>query len=247
MEFGFYLKKSIGFFIEPLGLVMTFFAFGLYFLFIKKETLAKYALSFSFFLLFLFSYPPFSNFLVSSLESKYSKYDYSKKINYIHVLGNGHTTDSDQPISSKLTSAGTKRVLEGVIIHFNSPGSKLIFTGYKGKTDTSNAQMNANFAMALGVKRENIIIFGDPKDTQEEAVFSKTVVADEEFVLVTSATHMPRSINLFTSLGLNPIAAPTNFLKEDHRGFFQAPRVRHLENSSVAMHEYFGLLWNAIK
>ena len=247
MEFGFYLKKSIGFFIEPLGMVMTLFAIGLYFLFIKKDLLARYSLSLSLFLLFLFSYPPFANFLVSSLEAQYPKYDYSKDIKYIHVLGNGHTTDKEQPISSQLSSAGTKRVLEGVIIHFNAPGSKLIFTGYSGKTDTSNAVMNSRLAMALGVKKEDIVVFSDPKDTKEEANFNQSLIGDEEFVLVTTATHMPRSMKLFESLALNPIAAPTNFLKIDDRGYFQAPTVNCLDMSTVAMHEYFGLIWASIR
>ena len=247
MEFGFYIKKTISFLVEPLGVTLTLFALGLYFLFVKKERVALYSLLASFLALTLFAYAPFANFLVSSLEDKYHKYDYSKEIKYIHVLGNGHTTDSEQPISSQLGSAGTKRVLEGVIIHFNSPGSKLIFTGYKGKTDTSNAVMNARLAMALGVEKENIIIFGDPRDTREEATFAQSVVGVDEFVLVTSATHMPRSIMLFESLGLEPIAAPTDFLKIDDRGFFQAPSTASLYNSTVAMHEYFGLLWSAIR
>jgi len=148
---------------------------------------------------------------------------------------------------SQLSTAGTKRVLEGIIIHFNTPDSKLIFTGYSANTDTSNAVMNSRLAMALGVKKEDIIIFEDPKDTKEEAIFNQSLIGDEEFVLVTSATHMPRSMKLFESLALNPIAAPTNFLKIDERGYLQAPEVKYLDMSTIAMHEYFGLLWASIK
>ena len=247
MEFGFYLKKAIGFFIEPLGMVLTLFALGLYFLFAKKERRSFYSLISSFTLLILFAYPPFANFLVSNLESRYPKYDYSQDIKYIHVLGNGHTTDKKQPISSQLSSAGVKRVLEGVIIYKNSPDAKLIFTGYKGKTDTSNAEMNSRLAIALGVKKEDIIINGLPKDTKEEAEFTRTLVGKEAFVLVTSATHIPRSMKLFESLGLHPIAAPTNFLKVDNVSYFRTPDTDSLDNSTVAMHEYFGLLWSVIK
>ena len=247
MEFGFLLKKFISFFLEPFGIVFTLFIVGLLFLYLKKESRAKLFLSSSFFFLFLFSYPPFSNFLVSNLESRYSKYEYKESVKYIHVLGNGHNTDKTQPISSQLSDGGTKRVLEGVIIHKNTPNSILIFTGYEGKTDTTNAEMNSRLAFALGVKIEDMMVNGKPTDTREEAEFCKTLVGEEPFVLVTSATHMPRAMMLFESLGMHPLAAPTNFYKRDFRGYFRVPNAYSFVNSSLALHEYVGMLWAKIR
>lgn len=247
MDFGFLLKKFISFFLHPYGIVFTLFALGLYLLFTKKESYSKISLSLSFILLTLFSYHPFSNYLVSSLENKYPKYDYSQNVKFIHVLGGGHNTDTTQPISSHLSYASTKRVLEGVVIHFNTPNSKLIFTGHKGITNTATATMNAQLAMALGVQKENIIIGEDPKDTKEEAIFTKELLAEEPFVLVTSATHLPRSMKLFQSLGLNPIPAPADFIKKDVLTYFNAPKVGAFQNSNIAVHEYIGILWSNLK
>ncbi len=245
MDFGFIIKKTITFFVEPLGFVLTLFALGLYFLYTKKNRFAKISLSGSFLFLLLFSYPPFSNSLIKNLEERYEKYDYKHKIKYIHVLGGGHTTDKSQPISSKLSDASTKRVLEGIIIYKNTPGSKLIFTGYAGKTDISTAQMNANLALALGIPKEDMIVNGIPKDTKEEAEFSKTIVGKDKFVLVTSATHMARSIELFKTNGMNPIAAPTYFKKSDIT--YYEPDTTSFENSRMAIHEYIGILWAKIR
>lgn len=247
MEFGFFIKKFISFFIEPFGSFLALFAIGIYFLFVKKDTLAKSFLILASAILLLYSYPPFANFLVKNLEDQYSKYDYTQDVKYIHVLGNGHTVDASQPISSKITDAGTKRVLEGVIIHKTIAGSKIIFTGYEGSTNISTAKMNAALAMALGVKEENIIINGEPKDTKEEALFAKSIVKDEPFVLVTSATHMPRSMKLFNSLDLNPIAAPTNFEKDNFKGYMRTPNIHSFFISSKAVHEYLGILWSLIR
>jgi len=244
MEIGFLLKKFITFFVEPLGMILLLFIFGLYFLFVNKDYFAKILLSLSVSILLLFSYQPFSNFLVENLENQYSKYDYKQDIKYIHVLGAGHNTDKSQPLSSQVFS---KRVLEGVIIHKRIANSKIIFTGYEGDTDITNAKMNAYLAIALGVKEEDIIINGKPKDTKEEAIFIKSILSDEPFVLVTSATHMPRSIRLFKSLGLNPIAAPTDFHKNELNGYLVAPRIIDLENSRISIHEYIGILWSMMK
>jgi len=243
MSFGFLLKKFITFFVEPLGLVITLLAIGLILLHVKRVRAAKIMLSLGLFLLLLFSYPPFANFLVQNLEKQYPKFDYKQQVKYIHVLGNGHNTDKSQPISSQISSGGTKRVLEGVIIHKQMPDSKIIFTGYEGKTDTSNAVMNSKLANALGVKYKNMIINGEPTDTKEEALFTKTLVGNQPFVLVTSATHMPRAMMLFTSLGMHPIPAPTNYYKSEFRGYFRAPDSGCFFISSLAIHEYLGILW----
>ncbi|HEY9204254.1 MAG TPA: ElyC/SanA/YdcF family protein, partial [Sulfurimonas sp.] len=135
----------------------------------------------------------------------------------------------------------------GVIIHKRTPGSKLVFTGYEGDTDVANAVMNARLAASLGVEDKNMIINPNPKDTKEEALFLRSILANEKFVLVTSATHMPRAVKLFESLGLNPVEAPTDFYKKEHTGYLKEPDISSLQNSKVAIHEYLGILWSIIK
>ncbi|MCW8838292.1 MAG: YdcF family protein [Thiovulaceae bacterium] len=245
MDIGFIIKKTITFFVEPLGFILLLSSFGLYFLFINKTKYAKIFLSLSFSFLVLLSYPPFSNFLVEKLENQYKKYQYNEDIKYIHVLGGGHNNDTSQPLSSKLGDASTKRVLEGIIIYKNIPGTKLIFTGYEGNTNISTAQMNANLAIALGIPEKDIIINGLPKDTYEEAEFSKHIVKDKKFALVTSATHMPRAMMMFKSKGMNPISAPTYFKKKDI--YKHLPSTSSFENSRMAIHEYLGILWAKLR
>ncbi len=247
MHIGLFIKNFFSFFVEPLGLIMTLFAVGIFFLFRTRIKMAKLFLSVGFLFLFLFSYPPFSNFLIKGLENSYEKYSASQQIKYIHVLGSGHNTDPLQPLSSHLDSAATKRVLEGVLLYKKIPHSKLIFTGYEGKTDVSTAQMNANLALALGVKKEDMIINGLPEDTRDEALFTKTIVHDKPFILVTSATHMRRAMKLFQIQGLHPLPAPTNFYRDDTDSLFQSPLPGALLKSKIAMHEYIGLIWTKIR
>lgn len=247
MDFGFLLKKIATYFVEPFGMVMTLFVIGLYFLFTKRIKFSKLFLSLAFGVIVLYSYPPFANYLVANLENKYPKYDYKKTVKYIHVLGGGHNVDPEQPLSSQVGGASVKRDLEGILIHRQIDGSKIIFTGYGGTTDTPTAVMNARLAKALGVKEESLIVNGLPKDTREEAEFAKNIVGDKPFILVTSATHMPRAMMLFESLGLNPIPAPTNFYKTVFDGYFKPPTLTSFGQSSIAMHEYIGIFWGKIR
>ena len=247
MELGLLLKQFIAFFIEPLGLIITLFVLGLLFLFEEKEKLSKQFLTLACGILFLFSYPPFSNYLVKKLENQYPKYDYKTDVKYIHVLGSGHNTDESQPISSNIGNSGSKRVIEGVIIHKKVPNSKIIFTGYEGDTNETNAKMNSMLALALGVNESNMILNGTPNDTRMEAQYMRSIVGYEPFVLVTSATHMPRSMLLFESMGMKPIPAPTDFHKSETNTYLRAPSVGALQDSRMAIHEFFGILWAKIR
>ena len=247
MHIGLFIKHFFSFFVEPLGLVMTLFVIGIFFLFREKIKMAKIFVSLALFLLTLFSYPPFANLLIEGLENHYQKYSGNEKVHYIHVLGSGHNTDPKQPLSSHLDGAATKRVLEGVLLYKKIPHVKIIFTGYEGKTKIPTAQMNANLALALGVKKEDMIINGAPEDTRDEAHFAKSIVHEEPFILVTSATHMQRALTLFHKQGLHPIPAPTHFYRSDNNSLFQSPVPSALLKSKVAMHEYIGLLWTKIR
>ena len=247
MDFGFFLKKTIAYFVQPSGMVISLLLLGLLFLYLHKNKYAKISLSLSLSLFLLYAYPPFSNYLVTNLESKYPNYDYRSDVKYIHVLGSGHNTDTTQPLSSRIGGAGIKRNLEGMFIHLKTPNSKIIFTGFEGKSDTTTAKMNATFAITLGIKEENLILNGEAKDTREEALFTKSIIGDEPFILVTSATHMPRAMMLFESLGLHPIAAPTDFHKKKFDGYFKMPSVGSFFKSQIAMHEYMGMLWAKIR
>ena len=247
MEFLFLAKKVITFFIEPLGLILTLTTIGLYFFYKSSYTKAKLFLSFSLLLLLFLSYPPVGNLLIQQLESQYSKYDYKDdNIAYIHVLGSGHNENNKWPLSSQINSASLKRTIEGITIYkkLNNPDIKLIFTGYSGFRNTiPNAEINASIARIAGINNQNIIINGEPKVTKEEVDFTKSILGDNSFILVTSASHMPRAVKLFNDVGLNPITAPTDFHGNDF-SLLTAPNISSFEKSSIAIHEYLGIIWS---
>ena len=93
-----------------------------------------------------------------------------------------------------------------------------------------------------------MIIEDESKDTKDHPKFIQKIVGNDRFVLVTSASHMPRSIALFKKHGMNPIPAPTDYLVKERQGgispdmFF--PGADGLRKAERVVHEYFGLAWN---
>jgi len=247
----FILKKVVSMFVMPLPFAMILFIVGLIFLYKHKLAKAKVFLTLSLLWLFLISYSPLVNRVLYALESSYATLKtVPKGINYIHVLGGGHHTDNNLPITSQVATASVVRLNEGIRLYGVLNGNaKLILSGYSGLYDpTPHSKMQKKLAMSLGVKDEQIITRPKPRDTQEEAVATKKIVGEEAFILVTSASHMRRAMNFFKSEGLHPIAAPTNHLAyikhPNYSGFFSADAIC---KSGIIMHEVLGLIWQKIK
>lgn len=106
----------------------------------------------------------------------------------------------------------------GIRLWLANPGSKMIFTGAAAKTNpVSTAEAGARVAESLGVPRSAIITLDSPKDTEEEAAAVKQAIGDVPFLLVTSASHLPRAMIFFEKQGLHPLPAPANQLAIDAR------------------------------
>ena len=76
------------------------------------------------------------------------------------------------------------------------------------------------------------------------------VVGTQPFLLVTSASHMPRALGLFRRRGAQPIAASAFLYTMDEPGFSASdmvPSPGALNASNAGMHEYIGLVWSKLR
>ena len=243
------LKK----FISPIVHILPFFLFIIligFFLIFKK----KYRRGISFGLfgtlsIYSFSLFPVAGLLLLPLQTQYSRYQVDHAaVRYIVVLGGWHKTNNLIPLSSQLSRDSLLRVVEAVIIYRQNPGSSLLLSGSAPQNDPkSNAQMMAAMAMELGVPNKDIILEERPVDTKDEARYIKETIREESFVLVTSASHMRRAIQLFNKQDLSPIPAPVNYVILEKIPFSFIPSAIALQSSEKSIHEYLGLIWAWLK
>jgi uncharacterized SAM-binding protein YcdF (DUF218 family) len=169
---------------------------------------------------------------------------------YIVVLGAGHRSDPNLPATSKLTHATLARLVEGIRLHKEIPGSKLVLSGGEALGSGTDAEAMAELARSLGVKQQDLILESESKDTEDEARLLEPIVKTDPFILVTSAYHMKRSVSLMRKLGLNPIPAPTDHLAIGEANTQVAdlfPDSRGLTKSERAVHEYLGIIWSKLR
>jgi uncharacterized SAM-binding protein YcdF (DUF218 family) len=137
-----------------------------------------------------------------------------------------------------------ERLVEGLRLHREFPGSKLIVSGYHG-----SAEGLASVAEELGVSPQEIIPIPEARDTEDEAHRIGQIAGGSRFILVTSAAHMPRALGLFRKLGLNPLPAPTDYIAPrsplDFDDVFPSPE--KLAESQSAVYEYLGQAWAKLR
>lgn len=84
-------------------------------------------------------------------------------------------------------------------------------------------------------------------DTHENALFSSEILRKDRIksvLLVTHAWHMRRAMAAFRGTGLDPIPAPTRFIRPSTSIIEDLlPDASALRTSYYALHEWLGLLW----
>ena len=206
-----------------------------------------------FILLALFSYAPLPDIALKSLEYRYAPLvDLSQfsGVEWVVVLGGGHNSDSGLPVTSQLSASSLSRLVEGVRIHRLLPESRLVLSGGSVFDPVTEAEVMARAAGVMGIEGDEVVLEEFSRDTGDQAEFIHEIVGNERFILVTSASHMPRSMFLFRESGMEPIPAPTDYRVKKRQGispgvFF--PNADNLRKMEIVFHEYLGLCWATVK
>lgn len=232
MDFAFILKKIVSAFVMPFSISFIVLFIGLIYLYIKNYKKAKWFLSIGVVLITLISYNPVSYLMLMPLENKYqAPKNIPKDLKYVLLLGGDMNN----------------RAWEVLKLYKIKSDLNIITSGYKGSRKISEALKTANLFYSLGIEKNKIIIHDKPKDTKEEAKYIKKLLGKKEFLLVSSAYHMPRAMAIFKKKGLNPIAYPTDFKTKNGFKVFSIPSGKNISRTQMAWHEYLGLLWAKLK
>ena len=246
----FFLKQLLKTAIMPVPVIILLITVGLFFLWKdRRPRLGRILVVISTGFLFLLSFQPFSDVLGRSLERQFPAYS-GQPVEFIWVLGGGHTSDGEIPLTSRLEPQSLARVAEGIRLAEMNPQAQMVFSGYGGTDSLSSAEVGRSLAIALGVDSTRIIIKPQTRDTREEAMAAAPLVANHSFALVTSATHMARAVRIFRNQGLDPIPAPTGHLVrrgERLHALDLIPSSGNLRTSRQLWYEFLGSIWASVR
>jgi uncharacterized SAM-binding protein YcdF (DUF218 family) len=145
--------------------------------------------------------------------------------------------------------SAAERYLGFVSLAQAHPDARLIFTGGSGSIidqDYKEADVALYLLESLGLERRRLELERDSRNTWENAVNSKALMnpaAGENWVLVTSAVHMPRSVGTFCALDWPVLPYPVDHVTSPGSQLRVALDVAdHLETLNDSAREWLGLL-----
>ncbi len=256
----FLLKDIIAPLFFPLSVVIELLLIGLFLVwFTRKQKTGKILITVGAAILLLVSNEFVSDRLIKPLEEQFPPLmidshhvvpDSIASVKWIVLLGGGHTSDRELPITSQISEASLVRLVETIRIYNKIPHCKIILSGGAGFDPIPQATILSRVAQILNISSTDIVLDSESRNTEEQALRIHSIIGQAPFVLVTSASHMPRSVALFKKIGLKPIPAPTNHSFFNRHTICPSdfyPSYRGLRSAERAVHEYFGIIWSKLR
>lgn len=248
---GFYLAKVILYLLLPPASILIIIGFGL--LLQRRYSLVSRVLVIAgFFLLYLLSIEPVSNTLIRPLERFAPPLQMDKlDAEAVVILSGGVIDLSWLGLAPEPSDLSLRRLVYGIDL-YRKLKIPLIISGGSGSPvlpKISEGQTMADFAISLGVSENDIEVEGFSRNTIENARNVREMFkGNVRIILVTSAFHMKRAYTLFKRQGLDVIPAPCDFRSEKTilSLFSLIPNANALEDSSIAIYEYLGLIWYTV-
>ena len=211
---------------------------------------AKASLNLLLVTLLLVALLPVGEWLLYPLENRFpANPQLPHKIDGIMVLGGPESITRSAVWNQVELGDSAERLLAGMALARRHPEAKLVFTSGSGSIlyqRYKGADVGKKLFEEQGMDSSRILLERKSRNTYENAAFSKALVkprSGEIWVLVTTASHMPRSVGIFCQADWPMIPYPVdhhtwrgNLLRLDYG------LVGHLNELGLAMYEWVGLV-----
>jgi len=243
------LSKLFWAIVQPLNLVVLLVLTWAALIRLGRRRIAERILQAALGILVTVTILPLGQLLLIPLEDRFPRPDpLPEQVAGIIVLGGAIDGDISKAHGIVALNSNAARLTEALALSRRYPDAKLLFTG--GSADIVGPQIReAEFAKRFfidqGVPAERLLIEEESRNTWENASNSLGIVQpkpDENWLLVTSAYHMPRSVGIFRRIGWHVIPDPVDYRTEGRlriRGFVLLARLEELQ---MSLKEWIGLV-----
>jgi uncharacterized SAM-binding protein YcdF (DUF218 family) len=246
----FTLSKILGFFAAPSNLLISIGVLGLILLCTRFTRLASWLIVTSLVLLAIAGLSPLGNALILPLEERFPRWDASRGApDGIVLLGGMITPEVSAARGAVALNEAAERITATAELARRYPNARIVMTGGSSALIFDEG-IEAIFAVrqleALGVAHDRITAEEQSRNTIENAMFSRLVAnpkPGERWLLVTSASHMPRAMGAFRAAGFPVEAYPVDWRTRGPADFVRpfASLSDGLQRTDAAAHEWVGL------
>jgi uncharacterized SAM-binding protein YcdF (DUF218 family) len=194
---------------------------------------------------------PISQFILLPLEDRFPRpAEVPQHVDGIVVLGGAVDQNITDERGIPAINGAAERMTETVALARRFPEARIVFTGGQGSLvhgGLTEADVARRFFESLGLSGSRVIYENAARNTHQNAVLSHALVQpkpDEVWLLVTSASHMPRAMGVFRKAGWHGIIAwPVNYrTRHSLAVLYDAPFPERLGQFEWGFREWLGLI-----
>ena len=247
----FVLSKTLGLLLEPLVIPYLCLICAVLAFWRRRRRLGRLFVMTAILLPLLYGVIPLSSQPLRFIENHIKPADLAERhIHGIIVLG-GFTGDGVVAESRNQPNLGpaAERLTAGLQWHQKFPDKPLVFSGFSGQLvpkGASEVEIVRQLLDDLVVDRTHIIFENKSRNTYENAVYSYDLMAPtpgSHWILITSASHMPRAIGSFRAAGWSGILGYPVDYQTPETGYSRYWDIDYGTGLiRKALHEYAGLL-----
>ncbi len=247
----FVLSKTLGYLLLPTNFLIAIGVVGAVLMATRFASLGRKLVIATVLLLVICGLSPLGKALLYPLEQRFPQWDATRGApDGIIILGGSIEPDLSVAHGTPVVRGAPDRIIAAAALARHYPNARVVFSGGSANLISNDAR-EADFAgsiyESLGVDKSRLIMERQSRNTQENAEFSKALVAPKEgerWVLVTSAFHMPRSVGLFRKAGfaVEPYPVDWRVGGRDDLMTLSHVTVEGLARSDLAIREWMGLI-----
>jgi uncharacterized SAM-binding protein YcdF (DUF218 family) len=215
----FVLSKIFTFVALPSNVILFLAGAGALLLFTRWWRAGRIFCSGAALLLLIFGVLPGGALLLAPLENRFPPPPASMAApDVIVVLGGAVETSVTEERNIVSLNEAAGRMTQAVALARRYPSARLIFPGGSANLLTvgmSEADVARRFFDEAGIPPERVSYEGQSRNTYENATFMRALYPPrdgERWLLVTSASHMPRAMGIFRLAGFPVFAFPAHYL-----------------------------------
>lgn len=244
----FIFSKALAFILTPSNLIIVIGVVGVLMIVVRWTSFGWFLLVTAIAGLAFAGWSPLGPALLMTLEDRFPKQEAPSNITGIVMLGGAVDIHITEARGSEAWNDQAERITAVAELANKFPNARIILSGGSGHAEAISESSIAQQALiAMGISETRLELETKSRNTCEnasESAISAKPASTDTWLLVTSASHMPRAVACFRAANFLVLPFPVDYHTRGREDFsrIQESIAEGLSQVDLAAHEWVGLV-----